>query len=116
MSRIAIEGMHFYAKHGVYAHEKEIGGTFSVDVYVDYDFSRAALSDDVNDTINYETIFRIAEEKMQLPANLIEKVCLQILKGVEQKFPQLTKIKVRVTKYSPPVGGRVDKVFVELEK
>ena len=114
MSRIAIEGMHFYAKHGVYAHEKEIGGQFSVDVYVDYDFSKAALSDDVNDTINYETIFRIAEEKMQLPANLIEKVCAQILEGIQQKFPELEKISVRVTKYSPPVGGRVDKVFVEL--
>ncbi len=114
MSKIAIEGMHFYAKHGVYAHEKQIGGTFSVDVYVDFDFTKAAQTDNVNDTINYETIFRIAEENMQLPANLIEKVCLQILQGVQQKFPEIEKVTVRVTKYSPPVGGRVDKVFVEL--
>lgn len=114
MSKIAIEGMQFYAKHGVYAHEKEIGGQFSVDVYVDFDFSKAAETDNISDSINYATIFKIAEEKMQQPANLIEKICGQIMQGVQQKFPQLKAITVRVTKFSPPVGGKVDKVFVEL--
>jgi len=113
MSTIGIEGMHFYAFHGVYAHEKETGAHYTVDVYIDYDFEKAGSSDKVEDTINYEQVFKIAEAKMNIPSNLIEKVCVDILHEIKSTFAEVKAVKARVTKHSPPIKGRVDKVFVE---
>ncbi|MBL7801020.1 MAG: dihydroneopterin aldolase [Chitinophagales bacterium] len=113
MNQIGIEGMHFYAFHGVYAHEKETGAHYTVDVYIDYDFAIAGASDKVDDTINYEKVYKIAEQKMQMPSNLIEKVCVDILTEIKVVFSSIKNARVRVTKHSPPIKGRVDKVFVE---
>jgi dihydroneopterin aldolase len=84
-----------------------------VDVYIDYDFSVAGNSDKVEDTINYEKVYNIAEQKMQIPSNLIERVCVDILAEIKIVFSRITNARVRVTKHSPPIKGRVDKVFVE---
>jgi dihydroneopterin aldolase len=116
MSTIGIEGMHFYAFHGVYAHEKQTGAHYTVDAYLETDINAAATSDNVSDTINYEKVFALTEQVMNVPTNLIEKVCSDITDAIEQNFKMLSSIKVRVTKHSPPIKGRVDSVFVEKVK
>ncbi|HRB19555.1 MAG TPA: dihydroneopterin aldolase [Chitinophagales bacterium] len=50
---IGLEGMEFYAHHGVYAEERKIGGRYVVDVWVQTDASLAEKEDDLNGTINY---------------------------------------------------------------
>ena len=112
-SIIGIEGMHFYAYHGVYAHEKETGAHYTVDVYLNTDIDKAAQSDSVSDTINYEKVFSITETVINIPTNLIEKVCEDILDSIISEFSSISELKVRVTKHSPPIKGRVERVFVE---
>ncbi len=116
MSTIGIEGMHFYAFHGVYLHEKQTGAHYTVDAYIDSDITKASESDHVADTINYEKVFALTEQIMNIPTNLIEKVCTDIIAAIEQNFENVAEIKVRVTKHSPPIKGRVEKVFVERTK
>jgi dihydroneopterin aldolase len=113
MAIIAIEGMQFYAYHGVYQYEKETGAHYTVDVYVTTDISQAAQSDQVNHTINYERIFDITSDIMQVPTHLIEKVCIDILQKVKNTFEGIDNLRVRVTKHNPPIKGRVEKVSVE---
>ena len=50
MGKVAIEGMQFYAHHGYYHEEQKLGGHYNVDVYVDMDLSKAAKSDELEDT------------------------------------------------------------------
>ena len=52
MGIIKLKNMQFYGYHGVYDHEKELGSPFEVDVEITRSFSKAASSDDVNQTVN----------------------------------------------------------------
>lgn len=115
MSLLGIEGMHFFAHHGFYEEEKIIGTNFIVDVYITADLNRAGESDKIKDTINYETIYAICKQAMQTSHDLIEKVAGEIISLI---LPLLNKgdlVKVRVRKLNPPMPGKVDSSFIELE-
>ena len=57
MSTISIEGMEFFAYHGCFAEEQIIGTKFSIDLFLEVDTSRAELSDNLKDTVNYQSVF-----------------------------------------------------------
>ncbi len=116
MGLIAIEGMQFYAHHGYYNEEQVLGGKYTVDVYLKTDFSEAANSDALNQTINYETVYQLTRHEMEIQSKLIEHVCKRILTAIGEKFQQVEYLKVRVNKFQPPLKGNVEKVYVELEK
>jgi dihydroneopterin aldolase len=116
MGLIAVEGMQFYAHHGYYKEEQVLGGKYTVDIYLQTDFSNAATNDQLLQTINYETIYRLTKTEMEIHSKLIEHVCKRILDVVAASFKNISHIKVRVNKFQPPLKGNVEKVFVELEQ
>jgi len=116
MAVIALEGMKFYAYHGVYEAEKLIGTDYVVDVYVQTVTALAAKTDQLEATVNYESVFQICKMEMQQPRQLIETVAAGIVKGIKNQFPNMMALKVRVKKLNPPLGGRVDAAWVEEEE
>ena len=64
--RIALEGLEFHAFHGVYPHERESGNYFEVDIAVETDFTLAAREDTLEGTVNYELLFRIVKEEINI--------------------------------------------------
>jgi dihydroneopterin aldolase len=117
-SKIAIEGMAFYAYHGFYEEEQKIGGKYLVDVYLQYDSADSWLSDDLSQTINYEIIYQLVKTEMDIPTKLIETLCRRIFDKVKQKseitIGKSVSVTIKVTKNNPPVNG-LSNVFVELE-
>lgn len=116
MGVIAVEGMQFYSHHGYYKEEQVLGGKYTVDIYIHSDFDEAAISDKLEKTINYEEVYQLTRKEMEVHARLIEHVCKRILDSVKQQFPQVTYIKVRISKHNPPLKGNVERVFTELEE
>ncbi len=116
MGKIAIEGMKFYAYHGFYDEEQKIGRYYEVDVYVDTNFDKAAQADNLYDTINYETIYLIAKIEMSKPTRLLETIAVRIKDSLKNKFGNIQKIKVRISKLNPPMGGEIERVYIELEQ
>lgn len=115
MGLIAIEAMQFYSHHGYYKEEQVLGGKYTVDVYMQVDFEDASSDDDLSKTINYEKVFAITKKEMEAHSKLIEHVCKRILDAILMTFPNVTSLKVRVSKFNPPLKGNVERVFVELE-
>lgn len=115
MAKIALEGMHFYAYHGVYPEEQLIGTDYIVDVYLEASVGKAAVGDDLNNTVNYETIYLICKTVMNHPTNLIETVASRIALRIKHQFHYLKDLRVRVRKKNPPLGGRVDWAGVEVQ-
>ncbi len=113
MALIAIEGMHFFACHGFYEEEQITGNNFQVDVYLETSTTAAASSDELEKTINYETVYLICEAVMKKKVNLLETLAETISQRIKYQFKSLSGLKVRVTKFNPPLGGKVDKVWVE---
>jgi 7,8-dihydroneopterin aldolase/epimerase/oxygenase len=115
MGKIAIEGMMFYAHHGFYKEEEVLGGKYGVDVYMHADIDLASLQDELGKTINYERIYTLTKLEMEIRSKLIEHLCGRILRAIKLQYPTLGHVLVRVSKYSPPVKGNVERVYVELE-
>jgi dihydroneopterin aldolase len=115
-NKINIEGIKLYAFHGCLEEEAKIGANYIVDVNITTDFSKAAISDDLNDTIDYCAIYEISKKQMAIRSKLIEQVCKRIFDEIISDFKTITALRVRITKLSPPMNGNVEKVSVEMEK
>ena len=116
MDILALEGMHFYANHGYYAHEQEVGGQYTVDLYLHLDCRKAGLSDQLEDTLNYEIAYELIAKIMSEPKHLIEHIAYQILEQVTKSFAEVERAKIRVTNLQPPLKGNVAKTFIEVER
>ena len=64
MDKIVIKGLRVFAYHGVNPEEKENGQTFELDITLHTDLSRAGMTDDLNDTINYASVAKLASAVM----------------------------------------------------
>lgn len=106
IGKISLEGLEFHAFHGVYPHERESGNFFEIDIAVETDFSEAAEQDDLNGTVNYETLFRIVKEEMEQPSKLLETVAGKIIQHVFSKLPQVLSVELKISKQNPPIGGK----------
>lgn len=115
MSVIAIEGMQFYAHHGYYKEEQVLGGKYTVDIYMQVEVKDAAFNDDLSKTINYEEVYLITKIEMEKHSKLIEHVCQRIAEKVKGAFSQIQSLKVRVSKFQPPLKGNVERVFFEMD-
>lgn len=116
MGRIVLEGLEFHAFHGVYPHERESGNFFEVDIAVETDFSKAAATDELLGTVNYETLFKIVKDEMEQPSKLLETVAEKVANDVLEFFPNVVSVEFRISKLNPPIGGKCRKATVSLVK
>ena len=115
-SKIFIEDLKIFAYYGVLPEETILGTYYILNVEVHADLWKAVGTDDLADTINYAEINDIVHEEMKIPSELLEHVAGRIIDKVAIKFPQITSIKVKITKTKPPMQGEMDGVSVELKK
>ncbi len=115
MSTISIEGMEFFAYHGCFAEEQIIGTKFSIDLFMEVDTSKAELSDDLLETVNYQSVYELVKEEMKTKSKLLENVGRRILDKIKISFPQVNTAKIKIRKLNPPLGGKMSFVSLELE-
>ena len=72
---IRMEGMKFYAFHGVMPQENLVGANFYVDLKLKTDFTSAAQTDKLEGTVSYADIYNSVKEVMGTPSKLLEHVC-----------------------------------------
>lgn len=116
IGRVALEGLEFHAFHGVYPHERESGNFFEVDIAVETDFSKAASTDELMGTVNYETLFKVVKDEMEQPSKLLETVAEKVANDVLEIFPNVISVEFRISKLNPPIGGKCRKATVSLVK
>lgn len=112
MHKIVVEGIKIYAYHGCLKEESLIGCNYIVDVTMETDFSEAALTDDLNKTIDYVIVYDIVKKQMAIRSNLIEQVGQRIVNEIKKEFAALKRLEVKVSKLNPPMNGNVEKVSV----
>ena len=106
---VALHGAEFFAYHGLYPEEQYTGNSFIVDIKVEFEPSAngGISTDDLNDTVNYEELYDIAEERMQQPQKLIETVATLIMEDIKEHYSFLDKITVSIKKLNPLAGAKV---------
>lgn len=113
MGKIALEGMQFYAYHGVYEEEQIIGNNFMVDIYIETSYGAAAETDDIQDTLNYETVYLVIQTEMKKTVRLLETLIENIIHSLKYQFSSIQEVKLRIRKQNPIPGHRVGSSFVE---
>jgi dihydroneopterin aldolase len=116
MGIIKVENIKLYAYHGCLDEEARIGSNYSVDVIVKADLSTSALTDTLNDTVDYVLLNKIVVEEMAIRSKLLETVGQRILDRVFKESHLVYFTEVSVSKINPPIGGNVEKVTIVLSK
>lgn len=115
MAIIELENMSFYGFHGCFEEEKAIGTHFRVDLLFETNTSKAEISDNINDTINYLSVYQTIKQVFETPSHLLEHLSRRILDTLCDKYSQIDYCKVKVTKLNPPLGGKLMGVSVSMD-
>ncbi|MFC1539707.1 dihydroneopterin aldolase [Candidatus Latescibacterota bacterium] len=113
---IRVVGLMFSAKHGVLPEEKVLNQPFEVDVEVKTDLSVPAVSDNLDDTVNYSLI--VSRVKAVINGEsycLIEKLAGLIIEKVSELVKN-GEVIVRVRKPKAPLKIPFETVEVELKR
>ncbi len=110
---INLEGMRYYAYHGVMEQERTVGAYFTVDLRLQTDFLRAAQTDDLTGTVSYAEVHEAVKEQMAVPSQLLEHVAYRIAQALLARFPAIERVEIRVGKENPPMGAEGCHIGVE---
>lgn len=113
-SCIFLNGLRFHAFHGVMPQERLTGNDYRVDLKIDFPLEKAVGSDDVNDTLNYATVYTAVKEEMDVPTQLIERLAYRIADRLFRTFKAINEVEIKVEKYNPPMGADCEGAGVEL--
>ena len=102
---LKIENIKLWARVGVLQKERDLGQIFSLDLFLWNDFKNCTLSDDIKETVDYSTLVKILKDhSKKIYCFTIEKYSNEILKIINEEF-KIKKIKIILTKCSPPITG-----------
>ena len=114
---IQIKGIKGFGYHGVFEAERANGQDFYVDVDLEVDLTRASVSDEVNDTINYSEVTDLVMEEITTnPVALIEKLAGRIAERIKITFTQASLVTVTVHKPQAPVDAEVKDISVTISR
>lgn len=75
MDTVFIRALALRGKHGVYDEERAREQEFMLDIAIDFDTRKAAMSDDLNDTVNYAMFRKAAKDIVENRSfRLLEKL------------------------------------------
>lgn len=116
MDKVFLRGIKAYGIHGVLESEKLAAQLFEVDLEVLGDFERAALSDDLDHTVDYSEIGSLVIEAIaECSFNLLESLALEIVNRI-LKMEHVKEVEATLRKVHPPVDFPVDYVGVTLRR
>lgn len=113
-SKIYLRNVRFHAFHGVLPQEGIVGNDYLVNLVLDYDFSSAMKTDDLQGTLNYAEVYQKVREEMAVPSKLLEHVAGRIAHRLFSDFPEIQRLQLSITKVNPPMGADSDGAGVEV--
>lgn len=114
---ISLNQMVFYAYHGVYDSEKELGQRFIINFSAELDYNKAAINDDLQLTVNYGEIYTKIEEIFQAKKyNLLESAAYNIIKELFLSFSSLEFIEIEIIKPSVPIKGVLADASIKISR
>lgn len=116
MTTILLENISIYAYHGFLKEENIIGSYYLLDVELSLDISKASISDNLEHTVNYAEVNSVIHEEMAIKSSLLEHVSNRIIDRILKDFDLVEKVKLKLSKMNPPMGGEVEKVSIVNEK
>ena len=117
MDQLRIKDLEVYAYHGVFPAEKELGQRFVLDLWVDYEMTRAARTGDLEASIHYGILAEQLTEWMQVEKiDLIETVAFQLVQKIFESYAFVEKVRLELKKPWAPVPLPLETCSVTIER
>lgn len=116
MGTIKVTNIRVFAYHGCLVEEGKIGSDYRVDLTIKADLSKSAITDNLEDTVDYVHLNKIVKQEMSIRSKLLEEVAKRILDRILNEISMVKLAKVSVSKLNPPIGGNVAMVTIEMSK
>ncbi len=113
---VGLQDIELQAYHGVLESERRQGNRFRVSVSLTMPDSEGIQTDCIQDTCDYSQIYRIVEQQMAVPSDLLEHVAGRIVDALHVTYSEVSHISVSVSKHNPPVGGNVEWATIGIER
>ncbi len=115
--KIVLKGITVFGYYGVSPMEREIGQKLEIDVEFRHDFTKACMTDALEDTVNYERVYAavmktVEGNRFNLLETLGDAVCRSVLAG----FPSVRWVRVVIRKLTLPFPNTMSHVAVIVER
>ncbi len=115
MGKVALIGLEFHGRHGVFAEETRLGARFVVDVEMEFSFSN--ILDRVTETVDYSAVYASVQDEVAVRRYyLIEVLANTIAERLMHEQPRLERLNVRVHKPHAPLPGVFRDVYAEVSR
>jgi dihydroneopterin aldolase len=120
MDKIFIHALKAEAIIGIYDWERQVRQTVLADIEISADIRKAALTDSIEDTLNYKRVAKrvlafIEASKFQLVETLAEHLAMLILEEFGVEWVRIVLKKPGAVRSSRDVGVEVDRDRASLE-
>lgn len=117
MIEIALEGLEFFAYHGMYEGEQATGNRFGADVIIQMPApSGESDTENIDETIDYEELYQVVQRQFGPPVRLLETIADRVVRDILSNFDQIHQVTVNVYKFNPPVGAICHRARVTLTR
>lgn len=113
MTEIFLEGLEFYARHGVYAEEASLGNRFEVDLHIGFTEQGPSSQDKLQNTLDYVSVYQIVKNEMEIRSRLLEHLADRIGQQLLDEFGEIHFLSVKISKLNPPLSGLCKRVSVQ---
>jgi len=112
---IFVSGLLIHARHGVMAHEEQVGQRFVIDLELAIDLAPAAASDKLVDTVSYASIVETATRAFTANSyRLVEAAAGVVADALLGAFARVISVKVTVHKPHAPIAAIFNDVGVTI--
>ena len=112
---ITLPSIRGYAKHGVEERERAVGQLFLVSVRVYIEGKKAALSDNLRDTIDYVALQALIRAQLHgASVRLLEHLAYRMALSVLKAFKKVEQVSIRIKKPYARLGDSTETTAVQL--
>ncbi|NJK40292.1 MAG: dihydroneopterin aldolase [Acaryochloridaceae cyanobacterium SU_2_1] len=111
---IHLQGIRGYGYTGVLPAEQTLGQWFEVDLSLWMNLTRAGKSDRIADTLDYRLVITQVQQIIRTSQfELLERLAAELIDQV-MGYPQLQKVRLRLTKMAAPIPDFTGQITIEL--
>lgn len=113
-SSISLQHLCVYGYIGCLPQERIVGNRYCVNLHVQGDFSQAALTDQLEHTLNYAALVQLVQKSLQQPCSLLEHAATRVAQDIFQQFSIAQQVDIELSKINPPLHADIKAASVHL--
>lgn len=116
MDKIYLENLEVFAHHGYYEYEREMGQKFIINTVFELDLSNLS-EEDKEKTVCFGNAVRfIYDFTTSHMFKLVEVLANELAKALLEKYPQVSKVTLKISKPQESIPYRIDCPSIEIER